>query len=396
MKKYLLLALISILSSSIYSQISFEQGYYINNSGQEINCLIKNIDWKNNPTEFKYKLSVNSESKTATIKSVKEFGINNLSKYIRNVVDIDRSSENINKLRYDRKPNFKEEILFLKALVEGKANLYKYEEGNLTRYFYNKVGSNIKQLIYKSYKTENNKIGKNNRFKNQLWNDLKCSTFKVDMAKNLKYKANDLINYFVKYNECNNETYINYEEKQKKDLFNLSFRPGINISTLSIQNSVSNTRNTDFGNELAFRFGIEAEFIMPYNKNKWALIIEPTYQYFKSEAETSNQIVAVDYKSIELPIGVRHYLFLNENSKLFINGSFIFEISSKNSIINFESVTDLEIKTRNNLAFGLGYKHNDRYSLELRYQTSREILSDFLYWNSDYKTFSVIFGYSIF
>ncbi len=396
MKNLLLSIFILILSSNIYSQISFEQGYYIDNSGQKINCLIKNIDWNSNPTEFEYSLAAEKESKIAKIKSVKEFGIDNISKYIRSTLDIDRSVENINNLSYDRKPIFKEETLFLKVLVEGKASLYEFKDGNLTRYFYNKEGSSIKQLVYKSYKTENNKIGKNNRFKNQLWNDLKCSTFKISVVENLKYQKSDLVYYFAKYNECNNETYIDYEEKQKKDFFNLSFRPGINFSNLSIQNSISNSRNTDFGNELAFRFGVEAEFIMPFNKNKWALIIEPTYQYFKSEGEASNQIVDVDYKSIELTIGFRHYLFLNENSKLFINGSVFFDRSSNNSIINFESGVDLRIETRSNLAFGLGYKHNDRYSLELRYQTSREILSEYVYWNSDYRTFSMIFGYSIF
>jgi len=396
MKNYLLLILIPILSSNIYSQISFEQGYFIDNSGQKINCQIKNIDWNSNPTEFEYRLSIDNESKTATIKSVQEFGIDNISKYIRSTLDIDRSVENINTLSYDRKPIFKEETLFLKVLVEGKASLYQYKDGRLTRYFYNKESSSIEQLVYKSYKTDNNKIGKNNRFKNQLWNDLKCSHFKINMANSLKYKKADLIDYFAKYNECNNSTYINYQEKQKKDLFNLSFRPGVNISTLSIQNSLSNSRNTDFGNELAFRFGIEAEFIMPFNKNKWAIIVEPTYQYFKSEKELTNQNVKAEYTSTELPIGVRHYFFLNENSKFFINGSFIIDLNSNNSKIIFESGTDLKIKTRNNLAFGLGYKHNDRYSLELRYQTSREILNDFVFWFSDYQTFSVIFGYSIF
>lgn len=395
MKKQLLFLLTIILSFNCYSQISFEKGYYIDNSNQKTNCLIKNIDWKNNPTEFEYKLSENSESKKVTIKSIKEFGIDNFSKYIRSIVNIDRSSENINKLSNDRNPIFKEEELFLKVLVEGKANLYLFEDGSLRRYFFNKENTTIEQLVFKSYKTSNDKIGKNNRFKNQLWNNLKCPNFKITKVENLDYQKNDLIDFFVKYNECNGEKNINYEEKQKKDLFNLSIRPGFNSSSLSIQNSASSSRNTDFDNELGFRFGIEAEFIMPFNKNKWSLIIEPTYQYFKSVKEITNQSAKADYKSIEIPVGVRHYFFLNENSKIFINGSFIFDLSN-DSVIDFESGTDLEIKTRNNLAFGIGYKHNDKYGLELRYQTSREILSNYIYWSSDYSTLSVIFGYSLF
>ncbi|MFB1040707.1 MAG: tRNA modification GTPase, partial [Polaribacter sp.] len=56
----------------------------------------------------------------------------------------------------------------------------------------------------------------------------------------------------------------------------------------------------------------------------------------------------------------------------------------------------LDVKSRNNLAFGIGYKLNDKYGLEMRYQTSREILSDFVFWNSNYNTLSIIFGYSFF
>lgn len=54
MKKRILFLLITILSLNCYSQISFQKGYYIDNTNQKINCLIKNIDWKNNPTEFEY------------------------------------------------------------------------------------------------------------------------------------------------------------------------------------------------------------------------------------------------------------------------------------------------------------------------------------------------------
>lgn len=395
MKKQLLFLLITVLSFNCYSQISFEKGYYINNSNQKTNCLIKNIDWKNNPTEFEYKLTENSESKKASLKLIKEFGIDNISKYIRSNVNIDRSSEKFSKLSNHRKPIFKEEELFLKVLVEGKANLYLFEDGNLIRYFYNKGDTDIEQLVFKSYKTSNYKIGKNNSFKNQLWTNLKCPDFKISKVENLDYQKNDLINFFVEYNECNGEKSIIYEKKQKKDLFNLSIRPGFNSSSLSIQNSVSSSRDTDFDNEFGFRFGIEAEFIMPFNANKWSLIIEPTYQYFKSEKEIRNQTVIADYKSIEIPFGIRHYFFLNENSKIFINGSYILDLSS-DSIIDFSSGTDLEINTRNNLAFGMGYKYNEKYSLELRYQTSREILSDYIAWSSDYSTLSVIFGYSLF
>ncbi len=395
MIKQLLLLLITTFSLNCYSQISFEKGYYINNSNKKIDCLIKNNDWKNNPFKFEYKLTENSEKKIATIKTVKEFGVYNTFKYTRHIVNIDKSSTYIKKMSAIRKAVFQKEELFLKVLIEGKANLYSFESNNLKRYFYNKDTSEIEQLIFKKYLNADNQIGINDRFKQQLWNDLKCSTFKISKVKNLDYHKSDLIDFFVEYNECTNQVFTNFEEKQKRNLFNLNIRPGFNNSSLTIQNNVSNTRDTDFDSELAFRFGLETEFTLPFNKNKWSIIIEPTYQYFKSEKELTSDNAKADYKSIELPIGLRHYFFLNENSKIFMNGSFIIDLSS-NSIIDFDSGSDLEIMTRNNLAFGLGYKYNDKYSLELRYQTSRHILGNYIYWTSDYKTVSIIFGYSLF
>ncbi|BFP41781.1 hypothetical protein FGF1_26260 [Flavobacteriaceae bacterium GF1] len=391
-KKLLLLLFTIVISLNSHSQISFEKGYYIDNANQKKNCLIKNVDWKNNPTEFVYKLSENDEPQKATIKDVKEFGIDHTSKYIRSSVHIDRSSDyNIDVIDTYRNPILEEEVLFLKVLVEGKANLYMYEDGNLRRFFYNKDDTPIEQLTYKLYKKSNDRIGKNQRFKQQLLNGLQCPTFTIRKVENLEYKKNDLIGFFIDYNTCNDLDYINYEEKQKKDLFNLTLRPGFYSATLSIQNSILTSRNTDFDNEFGFRFGIEAELILPFNRNKWSFLIEPTYQSYQSEKEGAE----VDYKSVELPVGVRHYFFLNDNSKIFVNGSFVFDLSF-DSAIGFDTRSDLEVRTRNNLAFGIGYKFHEKYSLELRYQTNRDVLSNYFYWSSEYRSISMIFGYSLF
>ncbi|WP_417619381.1 hypothetical protein [Oceanihabitans sediminis] len=74
MKKNLLFILIVILSANCYSQIIYENGYYIDNSGNKVDCLIKNVDWKDNPTSFEYKLTENSDKNIATLNTVKEFG----------------------------------------------------------------------------------------------------------------------------------------------------------------------------------------------------------------------------------------------------------------------------------------------------------------------------------
>lgn len=398
MRKQLLIILITFLSSNCFSQISFEKGYFINNNEQKIECLIKNIDWNNNPTEFEYRLSINTEEKIATIKLLKEFGVYNDSKYIRGIVNIDRSTKKLNDLSTNRNPVFKEEELFLKVLVEGQSNLYSYVDGNLVRFFYSKDNSNnIEQLVFKYYKSSGDLIGENNRFKQQILNDLKCENIKEKDIKNISYVKNDLVNLFVKYNNCNNSEGINFEEKQKKDLFNLTIRPRLNSSSLLIQISDYTNWITDFGNETSIGFGLETEFILSFNKNKWSIIIEPAYQSFKSKKEGVSRNVTVDYKSIQLAVGLRHYFFINNNAKFFINASYLRDFQ-KNSMIDFDPGFDLDITTTTggNLGFGIGYKQNDKFSLELRLQTVRGVLNSYEQWSSRYENLSVIFGYSIF
>jgi hypothetical protein len=228
-KQILFLAISTIININFYSQIVFENGYFINESNQKVECLIKNVDWKNNPSEFKYKLSQNTEIKKADIRSVKEFGINGASKYIRTIVKIDRSSEDLKKMNIERNPIFQEEQLFLKVLVEGKASLFLYEDRNLKRFFYKTNDSEIKQLVYKHYLTNRKQIKENNQFRQQLFIDLKCQDISMNYIETIGYYKKNLESFFVKYNECKNSSYINYEEKRKRDLFNLTLRPGLNI-----------------------------------------------------------------------------------------------------------------------------------------------------------------------
>ena len=54
MKNLLVISFLFYLTFS-YSQITFEKGYFISNDGIKTECFIKNLDWRNNPTEFEYK-----------------------------------------------------------------------------------------------------------------------------------------------------------------------------------------------------------------------------------------------------------------------------------------------------------------------------------------------------
>jgi len=407
MKKYLYSTLLFLFVFSIngFAQINFEKGNFINNQGEQINCLIKNLDWKNNPTEFEYKLTENSETKTLTIKSVSEFVITSVSKYVRANVEMDRSSSDLDNISLKKGADFKEEELFLKVLVEGDKSLYQYTENRLNRYFYNSDAMNIVQLVYKIYEVttsnESKYFGKNETFKQQLFNNVNCENKSINKYEAVLYKQKSLTKIFLSHNECNGNSVETEREETERDEFNLRIRPGLNLSSLSIQNHGGTVnKDADFGNQTNFRFGIEAEYVLPFNRNKWSIFIEPTYQYFKGEVNgiyystVRTEDFTVDYKSIELPIGVRHKFFIGDKLNVFLNTAFVIDIEVGSKVIR-SIADDLDVETRNNIVFGIGAEFRDKFSLELRIGSSRELLQ-YAYWESEYNTTSLIFGYKLF
>ena len=404
MKQQLFVFFALLLSLNGFSQITFEKGYFIDLSNKKIKCLIRNVDWKNNPDSFEYKLSEEGETKTNNLKLIREFGIDNVAKYIRAKVNMDRSSENITTLSKVKNPIFKEEDLLLKVLVEGKATLYYYEEGNLKRYFYAIENTDIEQLVFKSYYTDIEDRAFNNHYKQQLTNSLKCASIKKSTIEGLSYKKNSLVKVFTTYNNCSNSASVNFEEGIKRDLFNLSIRPRMSSSSLTFQSAGVTDGKYDLSSEISFGIGIEFEYIFPFNQSKWSFALEPSYQSYSSEktVEANNVSgnvlnVKVDYSSIEVPMTLRHYMYLDNNSKLFINVSYITDFSSESTIelsrADNSNFNTLIIQTSGNLAFGFGYQLNDKLGLEIRYASGRDVLN---YQNSssNFRTLSFILGYS--
>jgi hypothetical protein len=411
MKKHVLFLTIAfILSINSYSQIAFENGYFINDSDKKTDCVIENIDWKNTPVEFRYKLSQNQDIVTADIKTVKEFAINGQSKFIRAVVKIDRANQKIELMSKEKNPVFNEERLFLQILLEGKATLYLFDDGTIRRFFYKINESEIKQLVYKPYLVDDDySIAYNNYFREQLYIDLKCENIQQNEYEKLGYKKSDLKKIFLKYNKCNaSDKVVDFENKEKRDLFNLTVRPRYNSSSASVSHTLSNSGNFDFDfNSNYFAAGVEVEFILPFNKNRWSVIAEPTYKYFKDEKSlTDLDFVGgkifgkIDYKSIELPIGLRRYFFVNDVFKIFTNASLVLDFSS-NSKIDFTRndgsvINSLKITSGIGVGIGVGCKFKDKYSVEMSYITPRGLVDKYSNWNSSYSTASLIVGYSFF
>ncbi|AWV97180.1 hypothetical protein [Arcticibacterium luteifluviistationis] len=397
MKKLLLFIPFCFCLFKGYSQIAFEKGYFIDNDGIKTECYIKNSEWKYTPNEFKYQISLDSKVNTLKVDDIEEVRFESGLTYKKFTTEIDRSSDEPKNFSLQKQADFKTETLLLQVLIDGPNTLYQYSDENFERFFFRSKIGVVSQLVYKRYRKRNEKkweydyeIGENNRYKQQLTNDFLCENLDKYILDKLKYTKESLVNYFVKNSQCLEQDFTNYAKKSHLTKVNFKLRPGLIRNSTSIYNSYSFEEKYPKKNSQAYRIGIEAEFLLPFNKNKWAIIAEPTFHYFKSDTES----LGISYKSIEIPLGFRYYIFLKENSKLFFNANYVLDFE-KNSVLKIKTGRNIDISSMPNYALGAGYSFLKKYSLEVRYGFKRDILTEYIYWASEYKTLSIILGYQL-
>ena len=373
MKNYFFTLILFLISFLSIAQVNFDPGHFINNEGEKIVGFIKNTEWKNNPESFEYMDSENGNKKTYSIDEVAEFKVGRFL-FKRFEVDIDRSSNLNSSLSDHKNPDFQKETLFLLLLVEGDANLYSYNDKSLFRYFYSLDNENSYQLVYKKYMRNHSEIAKNNLFRQQLSQNLKCNSISSGRLQHLGYSKSELTKVFKDYNTCKNPD-LTYNKDTSKGDFLFSIRPGVTLNNFKIDTDAfyADGQIVQFQNTLGIRLGIEVEYVFPVNKNKWSLITEPSFIYINDETlDYLGETSIWNYNSIELPLGIRHHMFLNEHSKIFINASIVwmYQIDSKVTLFDGK---DFVFESRSNFVLGVGYKFKNKYSLEFQYRAPQKI-----------------------
>ncbi len=368
MKQPVIILFFFFSTFSIFGQISYEQGYVVKNNGEKISCFIKDLESLRTPTKFEYKINISDkETITGDIQSIQEFGIPAKFKYKRQTVEIDTENHRVTT---QRNPVFETKTVFTKVLVEGEASLFSYFDGETVSFFYTLKSKDInspKTLVYKEFITHKNTLRKNDNYKQELMNNLVCENLNQKDFENIDYFQNSLLQLFIKYNSCLGGNYEIFKEK-RKGIFNLKIAPRIAFNSLFTGIRSDNRLDTQFDNKTQFFVGVEFEYIMSFNKNKWSVFIDPTYQYFKQEdveVGYNDVLVSIDYSSVEVPIGIRHYMFLNDTSKIFVNFGFVVDLVLNNKF-EYTLVTNFNepIFSTPNFTFGLGYNFNNKFDIE--------------------------------
>lgn len=374
------------------AQTRYKEGYFIDNNGQATKCLIYDVDWLNNPKDFKYRFEERGEIRTLGLSDVKEFGVDG-SRFVYAEVDIDTALQETKNLNYNRNPEWKKVRAFLKVLIEGKASLYLYKTPTLEKFLYSVDASPIEQLVYKEYLVSQGlrqftttplEMRKNQMYIQQLKDHILCGNISDDELKRVLYKKETLERHFENFNTCHGGPQIRRARPKKINVF---VTPGVDFGAVRLSDGF--TYEKEYGNTTSARLGLMVEYVLAFNNGKWSMIVEPSYQSYKSGD-------VVNYQSLELPLGVRHSFFLTESSKLFLNAFFVVDLPLKYEI-QFSQSRQLKSNTPSaGFAAGAGVNVK-RFSLEVRKYFTRSIFGGDTYneYFFVYDKFSIIVGFRL-
>ncbi len=374
------------------AQIVFDPGYFIDNSGNRVECFIRYRQSTFTPTDFKYKRTQESAVETGVMDEVEEFGVTNYALYVRKTVLIDTSSQNLTTISDHPEPELQTRTVFLEALVSGLATLYKYVDKQRVFFFFEKTDTGLQQLIFKQYQKTPTALGTNEGYKQQLFEHVYCEQIPLTDITNMRYREKEVKAYFLKYNSCLSDEATDIQSGTHKTQLHLTAREGVSVADMHL---IRPNYSIDFLPQLSFRPGFEFALSPPVNKGKWELTAEPIFQYFTSETRTINEGKA-NYYSLEVPLGIRYYMYLNNGARFFtnINYSIDFPFTSNVEIYSlFYRIRSRPKGLPTNV--GIGFDVNQRLQFEFR-AGRRKILDNYFVYPPHYRTLSFIVGYRLF
>ena len=404
--KFLLITLLCYTISSIaFAQTEFREGYIVSNQDTIIDCFIRNAGHEESTMNYEYKLKESERINKIELSRIKEFGIDNELKCIRAFIAIDISENTIP----DKKNailEWEEGHVFLKTLFEGElASLYTYyHEG--TSLFYYSVGDNpIEPLVYKKYYIGNVPVGLqeiivDNTFQVQLKENLDCGN--SNDAKKVSYSEKDLAKYFANYHTCKNSEYVQLKSAPAKK-GHLLIKPGIIYSKtqLSIREIEDSSPRIPFANEGNVSFGLELEYIMPFQDYRWSVFTEANYLSYAtdkkdlgSDANSSlYDSYIIDYKSIEIPIGFGINFYANKSNRFYLRAAFAPHFILGSSYITVDASGKEEFSTASRFMASAGYSYKN-IGLEFKYYTPQNLTQHLYQRGSDLTQFSLKLSYS--
>lgn len=397
-----LFASICVLFATILVAQNFKPGYYVDNTGNKVKCLIdKNLTYYS-LDRFAFKLDEKGTIEYKTVNDVSEVGLDNTNVYYRFTVDIDLSSERITELTTYKKNDYQSKTVLLELLEKGKISLYMYKTENILRFFYLKEGESIPQMLdYKKYLSgqESNIISVNEDYKQELFNLLSNGGITTNDLVNLDYDEKGIAKVIHNYNSYFNSVIdLNTKDRDKANKTKIYLKPifGLGFSSINFERNTSNNiyAPLTFGSEANMFYGLEFEIEMFSNYSIFSSLTLHSFQSKEMQVISTFPVVqresTVNYEGLNAKLGFRKYFQLNSKFDVFLEASGLFDFITNEG--ELQDVFPLMYNFNNTIGIsaGGGMRLNKKLTVFANYDFKRNLTSEFQY--TEFKISSINIG----
>jgi len=395
MKSLFLISIIYFLSTPLLAQDLFEEGYYLNNQGENIQGYIDVFPLTESPTSFRFKKNKSDNVRSLSISEVSAFQVSGF-KFVRFTGNIDLNltpSSNTD-------AEFEDRQIFLRMIVEGVVSLYSYKESDSEIYFYSTPTVPPTQLLNTEFIRADNSYAFNPIYKSQLRKLTKCESI-LGLIDDLKYNKKSLSYFLKEYNSCINQpskTFSGLPFISPKYL-NISLSVGATSYSMVATTQLNNIRIVRFKDNVIPNIAIELEQLLPVTKNKISIWARGDYKSFSKEETARFEDVDEDsklyYNTIETSIGARGYAGTDLiKGFLDVGMAKSFEIG-KGVYVDYENRKDFDSpQFPLHFVFGAGLMIKNRFVLDTRLEYLDKRLSDqFSFEDINYSMLTVNFKY---
>jgi opacity protein-like surface antigen len=275
---------VSITTS--YAQRNYVPGGIITLQHDSLQGLIDNRDWRITPEVITFKTSAESKEQVFKPTEILGFWVSTSEEYyVSRMLKMDITLQSIDNLSRDSRRVYQEDTVFLSRIISGVYNLYEYTDKNDRKHYIfdgqDKPAEDL-QMLRKSYESSEGIKGIQELpyFRQQLYVLFQQCEEVAKRTSKLSYRKNDLLDIFVRYNNCRNPGETISVKKKEKTKVGLGLMAGISANSYNIK-GLYNVEGT-YSNSINPLFGVAVSLPFARSREQFSLNGELFYKAIKT------------------------------------------------------------------------------------------------------------------
>lgn len=309
-------------AADMSAQKNFTPARWTKPDGSQTDILIDFRQWETMPATIRYKIAEGGSEQHLPPTQVRVLRVQADPEeiYIGRETDVavfsDAPSESAEVAR-------RRKVIFLRALVLGSLNLYKYHDENGIRHYFIEKDTIWEELIYHDYYTDTGQkqTRAHHRFRTQLLRATFDCAALAEQIRNLSFREKSLVGAVSDYNSslCNGQ--LVFREQKARDKFQIGIRAGGAVTFNKIGFEFG-SKYSGQNNYFRPKFGIGALYFLPRSLHSKALLVDLMY-----DQQTYETTLAVPTRIkedfIQVHLSMRQY-FQTDRIAPFVNGGLFF------------------------------------------------------------------------